>query len=169
MNRCSLMPKKHILRCSPKVLLCPLSAVASHSQPYIPFALPAKSLHLYLLGLSVTVCATLMFSEKKAASCAAEEGVEDKIEDKNALLRSFFKELHVLLREDQINVDSDDCQDRGKPWNSYHKIDIFPQVGEGAHSSHGHLDILTSCISCDFNLILTNTYQHALACLLIRF
>jgi hypothetical protein len=34
----------------------------------------------------------------------------------------------MLLRAEQINVDSDDCKDRGKPWNSYHKIDNFPQV-----------------------------------------
>lgn len=58
----------------------------------------------------------------------AEEIIEDEFH-----FTGFLKELRVLLRKDQINIDCDDCEDRGKPANSYHKSEACPQVTWDVH------------------------------------
>jgi hypothetical protein len=38
------------------------------------------------------------------------------------------KELLAFLSPDQVNMNHDDCEQRGKPWNSYHKSSHFPKT-----------------------------------------
>lgn len=62
-----------------------------------------------------------------SSSCAASDGLsDDKCEASNFDL--LMRQLVVTLRPDQINIDPDDCKQRGKPWSSYHKCDKSPQV-----------------------------------------
>lgn len=55
----------------------------------------------------------------------AEQPVADK---KEYITRQVIDELKALLRDDQIELDSDELKARGKPWNSYHKSSHFPDV-----------------------------------------
>ena len=100
---------------------------------------------MYLLGLSATAFSIMIMTQGKSASCeTSDEGAvpNEHSTDKNSAFRSFLKELHMVLRDEQINVDADDCKDRGKPWNSYHKIDVFPQVSD-LRSCHTQGKLLT--------------------------
>ena len=147
MNLLSLFPKKQLLcRSRPASFIRPLSSATSGhpSIPFTPHVHSASSLSLYLLGLSVTACATLLYTEGKSASCTADNGADEK----KIAFKSFLKELHVLLRTEQINVDADDCKDRGMPENSYHKAAVFPQVGSLFLSCHIHMSLLVSLLVC---------------------
>jgi hypothetical protein len=53
---------------------------------------------------------------------------DDKNSNKlNLLSIEFMKELHIVLKYDQIETDEDECASRGKPWNSYHSVRSNPQ------------------------------------------
>lgn len=39
---------------------------------------------------------------------------------------TFRKEIFKVLRSDQIVMNDDECLARGKPWNSYHKVENHP-------------------------------------------
>lgn len=43
-------------------------------------------------------------------------------------MKSFILELSKELPEDQIDTDQRECKLRGKPWNSYHSLDVYPSV-----------------------------------------
>lgn len=170
MNLLSRFPKKRLCR-SPAAsfIIRPLSTATHGRHPSTPFTAPAQaqsasSLPLYLLGLSISACAAaLMCAQGKSSVvfCAAaeeEEGgaaaVEKMDKDENtttSVFKSFLKELHVLLRADQINLDAEDCIDRGKPCNSYHKSDVFPQVCSFLFSFCRHQPSLV-CVVCLYYL-----------------
>jgi hypothetical protein len=38
------------------------------------------------------------------------------------------KELHAFLNDDQIETDVEERKQRGKPWNSYHRISTYPDM-----------------------------------------
>lgn len=89
----------------------------------------------HITAVALTTLATFFCSKSLTQSEGNSEGSSVDSATKTTGFRpptpafgSFMKELRMLLRAEQINVDSDDCKDRGKPWNSYHKIDNFPQV-----------------------------------------
>lgn len=46
----------------------------------------------------------------------------------NKSYENFKLELISTLSKDQVNDDMDDCKTRGKPWNSYHKSNTFPNA-----------------------------------------
>lgn len=92
-----------------------------------------------IIGLSC-----LLFEPSQESSC--DEEVEKKEFKANRdRFGLFLKELQTVLRPDQINTDDDDCKDRGKPWNSYHKIDSVPQVIVQPESTEDVSAILKLC------------------------
>ena len=110
-------------------MLRPIASDSSHNSS----SFSSKFMSMYLLGLSVTTCVSLLCNHEGIVSC--EDASKVKVEEvrsqsieKSYSFKLFLKELRMFLRQDQINVDDDDCQDRGKPWNSYHKTDVYPQV-----------------------------------------
>ena len=40
----------------------------------------------------------------------------------------FVKRLRGVLSDDDIDLDDDECRQRGKPWNSYHKVSGYPRI-----------------------------------------
>lgn len=40
----------------------------------------------------------------------------------------FLKQLRSVLSDDDIDLDDDECRQRGKPWNSYHKVNGYPRI-----------------------------------------
>ena len=40
----------------------------------------------------------------------------------------FLKRLRGVLSDDDIDLDDDECRQRGKPWNSYHKVSGYPRI-----------------------------------------
>lgn len=40
----------------------------------------------------------------------------------------FLADLQGILSSDDIELDEEERKQRGKPWNSYHKVDSYPRV-----------------------------------------
>jgi hypothetical protein len=41
---------------------------------------------------------------------------------------SFFSCLKEVVPSEDIEIDEDECRQRGKPWNSYHKVSSYPMI-----------------------------------------
>jgi hypothetical protein len=41
---------------------------------------------------------------------------------------SFLSCLKEVVQSEDIEIDEDECRQRGKPWNSYHKVNSYPMV-----------------------------------------
>jgi D-lactate dehydrogenase (cytochrome) len=52
----------------------------------------------------------------------------DENEIRSVTLKIFISELEKVLRIDQIETDINECQQRGKPWSSYHSLLTSPDV-----------------------------------------
>ena len=41
---------------------------------------------------------------------------------------SFLSCLKEVVQSEDIEIDEDECRQRGKPWNSYHKVSSYPRI-----------------------------------------
>jgi len=123
--------RKGILSRNGQAMYCVRGSVVTSTANFCagivsPSSAKSTSISKSLIGISAAIVASLLYTHTDSASCA--EDVHKTSSESTPNFGLFMRELHMLLRDEQINVDPDDCKDRGKPWNSYHKIDIFPQV-----------------------------------------
>ena len=79
----------------------------------------------------MSTCTAIVNSEGTSTIVAAESLIvtdasnltEDKINSEK-----FLSALRRIVGEDQIELDDEECKQRGKPWSSYHKIVGHPRV-----------------------------------------
>ncbi len=64
--------------------------------------------------------------DKPAQSNDVTISKSDLVDDK--IMSVVISELSKVLKADQIDLDREELKQRGKPWNSYHKISSFPNV-----------------------------------------
>jgi hypothetical protein len=80
--------------------------------------------HWLLIGGSVLVATTATC----ALSIASADTVSIDAKQLDSRYQALQQELSKFLNEDQIDSDEEECIQRGKPWNSYHKVENHPRL-----------------------------------------
>ena len=70
------------------------------------------------LGVITCAAAIIIYNDRQNKAFAMEEDIWSL----------FLSELSQEINQAQIDTDQDECQLRGKPWSSYHKLDVYPKV-----------------------------------------
>ncbi len=88
--------------------------------------------------LAVVTCGYLFTSQNKSTLLHSEEekicpeGLMNwlNLDDSSRKVNfdAFYKELTQVLKPEQIEINIEELKQRGKPWNSYHKINAHPDV-----------------------------------------
>lgn len=74
-------------------------------------------------------------------------------DDDAANFELFLTDLQGILTADDIELDEDERKQRGKPWNSYHKVDSYPMVIVSPNSTDqvwSHVLVTSDITLCNF-------------------
>lgn len=93
--------------------------------------------------LSITLACIAADDYKKSTSMCS--GIESTKAQQSPNLQAFIADISTWLSIEQIEVNYEECKQRGKPWNSYHKIDNHPGVIVYPSSTEDVSNILKAC------------------------
>jgi D-lactate dehydrogenase (cytochrome) len=96
---------------------------------------------VYLAGAAASAGFGLYSFRKEEQTCFAMADTKKELVNIEPLL----SELKGVLRDDQIERDVRECQSRGKPWSSFHKISEYPQLIVFPESTQNVSDIMRLC------------------------
>lgn len=85
-----------------------------------------------LCGLAALACTTMMTIKQAESEAECNHNNASSISSSSSKVQSsvdmLVSELRQLLKDEQIELDLEERKQRGKPWNSYHKVDNYPHL-----------------------------------------
>lgn len=88
------------------------------------FSCQRKAVWAVSAGTAVTIALAFLISPRFFSSCD-ESLLKD---DDTVTFELFLADLQGILSSDDIDLDEEERKQRGKPWNSYHKVDSYPMI-----------------------------------------
>ena len=123
---------------SRKILLLPCRRQASSlvRKEIVTQSSNPDSINSLLAATTVFAVAAILCTNDSSCSSSAHNSASIKNvdsptstdDDPTALPTDFLVELHKLLPSDQIEDHIESLKQRGKPWNSYHRLASYPRI-----------------------------------------